>query len=600
MDDQDAAGRIEHPCRECILQEERTIFKYLKRITSYILHRKHKWKIIIAVTILGVLTFGYFKITQEPVPEYITAKVVRGDLVQTVEAVGTVTSERDLKLQFPVSGVVGEVLVKEGDHVEAGDRLASLRGDNVQAYVNSAYANVQAEQAKLQELKEGTRMEDIIIAEAEVANKRATLEASREQLKSSESELLLLEREAEINLAGEVGKARSTVSQQMTKSRNALAVLDDVMADNDVSDALTRSEPQLPLLVLAERDSAVAVSEKLFREGIDFDNYEDALRVLRLTRSGVVDASHAIERLYLAITTVPPTGAFTRSEREDRKTDLNTEKNNLQSSLASIDAAIKSLQDASATYDTKIASEQTAITRLRGDILTYESSLRTQEAQLALKKAGSRQTDIDAASARVRQAQADLARAKADFAETVLFAPTTGSITRVNIKTGELLSTAFQQDAAITMLGDSPYHIELYASEIDIPKVQVNMEAKAELDAFPGKPFSLIVAEVDPAATDVDGVPKYRIKLDFTVPPERLKIGMTGDTDIFTGKREDVISVPARAVVENDAGEEIVRILKKKDEIEERKVITGLEGENDIEILEGLQEGEEVVVLIKK
>jgi HlyD family secretion protein len=561
---------------------------------------RHRWKLTISTVVLALLTFGYIKITQDPEPEYITARVTRGNLVQTVEAVGTVISERNLKLQFPVSGVVGDVRVKEGDHVKQGDRLASLRAADLQAYVNSAYANVQATQADLQKLTEGTRSEDIVVAEAEVANKKAALAAAREQLVASQSDLALLEREAEINLSGEVGTARSTLSQQMTKSRNALAVFDDVMSDNDVSDAMTRADPALTSLIQDQRNVADVAGDIVLREGIAFDTHEDALRMLKLTRSAILSASNAVESLFSAIVTVPPTGSFTRSEREARKVDLNAEKNNLQTSLTSIDTAIKNLRDASATYETKIGSKRTVMTGLQGDILTYETSLRTQEAQLALKKAGSRQTDIDASAARVRQAQADLDRVRADFADTILSAPTAGFITKVNIKTGELLSTAFQQDAAITMLGESPYRIEMYASEVDIPKVAVGMEATVELDAFPGKLFALTVAEVDPAATSIDGVPKYRIKLDFPEPPERLKIGMTGDTDIFTGTREGVLGIPARAVIKNAEQREVVRVLLSDARIEERAVVTGLEGENDVEIISGLTEGETVVVLIKK
>jgi HlyD family secretion protein len=586
-----------HPYQECVIKEERIIPRHLRLL--WVLLKRHKWKATIGALLLTGTAYGYYAITKEPAPEYITAAVTRGDLVQTVEAVGTVTSERDLKLQFPVSGVVADVLVKEGDTVEAGERLAALRAGDLSAQIHSASANLQAARADLQELTEGARPEDIVIAEAEVENKRAVLTAAREELVSSEQKLAILVREAEISLSGEVGEARSTVSQQMAKARNALSVFDDVVTDNDVSDALTRGEPGLVSLIEDERDVAKASNEKLLLEGIDFDSREDALRILRLTRSVVVSTSTAIESLFSSLITVPPTSSFTRSEREARKADLTAERNNLQTALTAVDAAIKDLQDASATYDTKIASEQSAVSRLKGDILTHETSLRTQEAQLMLKRAGSRQTEIDVATARVRQAQADLDRARANFSNTVLIAPVSGTVTKVNVKEGELLSTAFQQSAAITMLGRSPYRVEMYIAEVDIPKISFGQQAQVELDAFPRSPFALSVAEIDPAATDVDGVPKYRVRLDFTVPPERLKIGMTGDADIFTGESKDVLMVSARSVIENAEGKTIVRVLQNGI-IVERSVETGLEGENDIEIMSGLAEGETVVVLIKK
>src|SRR3989344_4237993 len=236
----------------------------------------------------------------------------------------------------------------------------------------------------------------------------------------------------------------------------------------------------------------------------------------------------------------------------------------------------------------------------KGDILNLETDIRTESAKLALKKAGARPTEIQAAAARVRAAQADYDRAVSDFGDTVLIAPVAGAITKVGIKEGELLSTSFEQDPAITMLGESPLRIELYASEVDIPKVTLTQTGSIKLDAFPDRLFPLTVAEIDPSATDVDGVPKYRIKLDFLEMHPGFKIGMTGDVDIVTGSAADVITVPARAIFENDFGDTYVRILKKDGTIEERRVEAGLEGENDVEVVKGVEEGESVVVLMKQ
>jgi HlyD family secretion protein len=569
-----------------------------KPVQAFVL--KHKWKLIIATAIIVPIVWGYLAVTKEPEPEYITAKVMRGTLVQTVEAVGTVTSERDLNLQFPISGVVAEVLVNEGDSVEAEMKLASLRAGDLQANVNSAYASLQAAQADLQELKEGTRPEDIAIAEAEVENKRATLEASRETLRSSEQKLEILEREADVSLSGYVTTARSVITQELTTSLSALTVVEDVFEDYDVQDALLKSDPGKVRLIENSLVSAEKSVQNVLREEVQFTDYQGALSALEFARSSASEVSDTLSYTFSALVSLKPTGAYTASERATHKASISTERESVQDSLNTLNTAVKNLRDESASYDTQIAIEQKTISTAKSDILKNETSLRTQEAQLALKKAGARQTDIDYAAAKVRQEQADLSRARSDFADSVLYAPVTGTITKVNIKTGELLSTAFQQDAAISMLGQSPYRIEMYVSEIDIPKVHLQQESSVELDAFSDEKIKLVVAEVDPAATDVDGVPKYRVKLDFTGDMPNLKIGMTGDVDIFTGESKDVLMVTARAIIENDQGDEVVRILKRNETIEERTVVTGLEGETDIEIISGLEEGEEIIVLIKK
>lgn len=560
---------------------------------------RHRWKVTITLGVLMLLSYGYYAITKEPEPEIITAEVTHGELTQVVEAVGEITSERNLKLQFPISGVVAEVLVREGDKVELGQRIASLRANDLKANMNSALASLQAYQAELAELKEGTRPEDIAIAEAELANKRAQLMAAENELSASEEKLRILEKEAEIGLAGEIGEASSAASRQLTVARTALSIFDDVVEDPDVIDAFQRGNPGKDRLMKKERDRAGQIVDSVFEDGFGFESYDEALTTLQKVRQGLSVATRTMEDLFMSLATLPPTSSFSRTEREARKDDVADEKTNLQTALTSIDTAIKDLQDASANFDTKIATENSTIASAKGDILNLQTAIRTEEAELALEKAGARPTEIQASAARVRQAGAEYERAKADFEDTILYAPTTGSITKVNIKEGELLSTAFQQEPAITMLGESPYRVEMYVSEVDIPKVQLTQSGSVELDAFPGTLFPITVAEIDPAASDVDGVPKYRVKLDFLEIDPGFKIGMTGDVDVVTGSREDVLMVPARAILENEFGDIYVRILGRGDNIEERRVEIGLEGENDVEIVKGVEEGEVVVVLLK-
>ncbi len=234
--------------------------------------------------------------------------------------------------------------------------------------------------------------------------------------------------------------------------------------------------------------------------------------------------------------------------------------------------------------------------RANADISTYKTSLTIDEAQLALKKAPARATDISAAQARVRQAQADVARASAQLKDTILFAPVNGIVTQVNVKPGEMRPSA---EPSVTMLGDSPYRIEMFVSEVDIPKIQVSQSGSIKLDAFRDTPIQLRVGEIDPAATDKDGVPKYRVKLDFVYHHDDLKVGMTGDAEIVTGFRSNVVSVPVRSVIQVD-GKDTVRVQGKDGNIEERSVVTGMEGEGGMIEVSNISEGETVIVLEKK
>ncbi|HLD63673.1 MAG TPA: efflux RND transporter periplasmic adaptor subunit [Candidatus Peribacteraceae bacterium] len=563
---------------------------------------------VVAVLLLLLIA----RCTRPAEPTYLTAVAERRDLRQVVEAVGEVISERDLKLQFPMTGLVAKVHVAEGDRVRAGQELARLRSSGLGADVSSASAEVAAAEADLRRMQEGTRPEEIAITEATVASQRTALQAAQEQfetaernLTQSQSRLEALQREAQTSLGGSVASVQSTISAEMSTAMSAVRALEDIWARWEVSDVLTNY--RVGQLDYQNRRTAEALAKLTSVPAFRGVDYREALAALRVARDAVSFASTIISEAYDLMSSVPITNNFGVSVREEIKSTISTKLTTAQSAITTLDAEVKSLQDATANFDTRIAQEEASLTQTTGTrdqartaITTAESALRIEEARLNLQRAGNRPADIAATQARLTQARAQLQRASERFRDTIIVAPIDGVITKVALKEGELLSTAFASDAAITMLGDEPFRVEMYIAEIDVPKVRVGQTGAILLDAFSGSPFVLTVSEVDPTATDVDGVPKYRAKLDFQKLDERLKIGMTGDAKIFTDERTDVFVVPGRAIIRTDMGSKI-RVLRDDDVIEERLVTVGMEGEGgDVEIQSGLEEGDVIIELIRE
>ncbi len=570
---------------------------------------KHKWKTLIAIVVLLVVGLAIHGLTAATPPQYVTAPVESGDLIQTVEAVGTVTSDRNLDLQFKSAGIVSDVYVKEGQTVVAGQRLASLKAGNLGAGVAVAAASAREAEANLQALEQGARPEDIAISEATVENKRATLNGAKaslsiaqENLKSSQGKLTALKSEASTSLLGQVSLAVSLGNQKLTRTEQAVATIDDVFSHNDVQDAIVKDNPGLYDDMKKQEQLAKDALAAIRKQPIPTD-YQGALQLLALVRTAVTQASTVVDEAYTTVSNLNLTNYYTADKRETYKSTLGTEKNAILSAITDVDTGVKTLQDASATYQTRITTEEANITTAQGtmeraqaDIDTYQTSLAIDEAELALKKAGARQTDIDAAVARLRAAQASVARAAADYGDTVITAPVAGVITKVDIKPGE----AAPLGAAITLLGTSPYRIEMMVSEVDIPKVSLSQTGSVELDAFKDTHFQLHVSEIASAPTDVAGVSKYKVKLDFVYPHPEIKIGMTGDAEITTASRQGVLSVPVRAVLQDADGKKLVRVVKGNGAPEDQYVETGIEGANGNIEVKGLKEGEQVVVLVKK
>ncbi len=578
--------------------------QYVSAPWSFI--RRHRWTVLFtSIALLPIVGIAVYAFTPRA-PSYVTEQAIRGDLRQTVEAVGTVISERDLQLQFPVSGIVARVDVREGDTVRAGQRLLSLRAGNLAADIAATSARVQAAEAELRAREEGSRVEDIAIAQAEVQSRRASLEAagtvlrnSQETLAQSEAKILILQREVDTALAGQVSTAGGTVQREASAALSAIASIRSTMQVNEITDAVIRTnnaEYQFLLTDLTRAQSQLSVA----MQASVAQSYSDAVTLLQNAQTALSVSAQAANRAHALIHSLSQTAYLTDALRETYRAAVATDRGILQTSLTTLDTALRSLRDAAASYETRIAAEEASVIASRGamdraqsDIATYEAALRIAQAQLDLRRAPARQTDIDAARANVRQARASLQRAQADYANTVLNAPIAGRVTKINAKVGESVAGS----PVVTLLGESPFRIEMFVSEIDIPKVRYTQSGSVMLDAFGDTQFALRVTDIDIAPTDRDGVNKYRVRLDFVYRHDELKIGMTGDAEIVTGGVTDVVAVPVRAVLERDDGETYVRILQEDGTVEERVIDVGLEGEAGLVEVSNVEEGETIIVL---
>lgn len=571
--------------------------------------RAHKWRTgIIGALALVVLFLGY-RFTRPAQPTYVTADVKKGDLTQTVEAVGTVISERDLKLQFSTTGIVSQILVKEGESVRSGQKLVTLRAGDLAAAVAVQAANLRSAQASLQALQEGARPEDIAITEADLENKKASLAAAQaslasadETLKVSQLQLDALLAESDTALSGQRSVAKSTAIEKVTTGVSALSTMDGVFANNDLQDAIIKSDPGRYSSIHTQRTTVGSTLNALPTSVERAQRQDEILAAMREVRKALSSTASVLDQAFAFVAALPTTASFTTTSQETYKATLDTERSKVQAAMTAIDTAMKTLSDAAAGYDTRIAAQRSTLAsaqathdRSLADIRTYQTAVTTAQAQLELKRSPSRSTDVAVAEARVAQAAADLQRARALFSNTILTAPIDGLVTAINVKPGEALPAG----PAVTMLGTSALRVEMFVSEIDIPKVQLSQSGSIELDAFRGTLQKLRVTQVDAAPTNKDGVNKYRVKLDFLAPPAGLKVGMTGDASIMTGMRTNVLSVPQRSVLDRDDGTHYVRVLTGQTATEQT-VTTGMEGgSGDVEILTGVKEGDTVIVLTK-
>jgi HlyD family secretion protein len=193
------------------------------------------------------------------------------------------------------------------------------------------------------------------------------------------------------------------------------------------------------------------------------------------------------------------------------------------------------------------------------------------------------------------QAREKVRTVEAQMRENVLLSPIGGQVTKLNARVGEV-ATLGKVVAHVVKTGD--FVIEARVPESDIAKVTIGMDAKVTFDAFLNdEVFDAEVFEINPASTVVQDVVSYVVKFRLKNTDTRLKEGMTANVDIETSKRENVLTVPSRALMrEND--KTFAEVRQADGTFARMEVVTGLEGDDGtIEIKSGLKEGNEISTL---
>ncbi|MDD5710722.1 MAG: efflux RND transporter periplasmic adaptor subunit [Candidatus Colwellbacteria bacterium] len=273
----------------------------------------------------------------------------------------------------------------------------------------------------------------------------------------------------------------------------------------------------------------------------------------------------------------------------------------VQSFLSDI-AAIINAYYATSVSNTIVAGYRSDIAAARTAISTALTAFRTAKQAYLTVEAGSSNSsseqlqDVLLQEQRVKSAEAQVNAVYAEIERSSIRAPFSGVVTRIDTEVGEMLSAG---SAVVSVMSASQFEIETFIPEADIASVALNNKAEITLDAYDSDTiFGAYVSFIDPAETMVEGVATYKVLLSFETEDERIRSGMTANVDIITNTSSGALSVPQRAVIEKD-GKRYVRVVRG-DKTEEVEVQTGLKGfDGDTEILEGLNEGDQIVVFTR-
>ncbi|WP_114313534.1 efflux RND transporter periplasmic adaptor subunit [Thermus caldifontis] len=242
-------------------------------------------------------------------------------------------------------------------------------------------------------------------------------------------------------------------------------------------------------------------------------------------------------------------------------------------------ASRQALLEAEAAY----ANALRTLENTRAGLEAQRESLRLRQAQL--------QEDLKAQEAALAQARLALEEARSNLEKTRVRAPLAGVVLSVSASAGAQVGP----NTPLLTLGDlSTYTLALEVDETEIAKVQVGQKVNVTLEGLPGETFMGQVEAIGPQGQVVNNIPVFKVTVRLPYD-ERLRPGMSADGEIVVEEARGVLVVPKRAV-ERVRGRAYVNVLLPDGSTDTVRVTLGPEDARMVAVLEGLKEGDQVIL----
>lgn len=200
---------------------------------------------------------------------------------------------------------------------------------------------------------------------------------------------------------------------------------------------------------------------------------------------------------------------------------------------------------------------------------------------------------LESTEAQLQQAKAAVNLAEYNLDVSIMEAPFNGIIAAINAEEGDVINPMMggfsPSSGVLTLMDFSVVKIEIEVSQNDIIRIQKGQSALIMLSAYPDKVFKGSVRVVNQAADPLSR--KFRVEIQANNPDLALKPNTFGEVTLEVSTRDDALVVPQRALIE---GRYI--FLAEGNKAIKREVNLGLQNSDYLEVIQGLNEGDLVVI----
>jgi HlyD family secretion protein len=216
----------------------------------------------------------------------------------------------------------------------------------------------------------------------------------------------------------------------------------------------------------------------------------------------------------------------------------------------------------------------------------------------------------------VEQAKGLLKQNVDALSKTTIYAPMSGTVSKLNKEQGEIaIGSQFQEDVIMVIANLTEMEALVKVDENDIISIALGQDAEIEVDALIGTKIKGAVSEIASSAADAPAgstnqKTEFEVTIALTGDVTKLRPGMTASADIITDIRENAVSIPIQSVTvrtkeqlksegdeftaSKDGFVELVFVVED-DKAVAKQVKTGIQSDSLIEIVEGVKEGQSIV-----
>ena len=580
---------------------------------------RHKiFSLMILTAIITGSYFSYQKInTQEGGVSYKTQTVEKGMLILSISGTGQVSALNQVNIKPKVSGDIVAVSVVNGQQVKEGDLIAQIDSRDASRKVSEAQASLENTKLDLKELLSPVDNLTLIQAENSLADAKDSLTKLKITQTNNYQETQEAKQKAEDNLEKAYEDAYNDIADTFLDLPNIVigiytVLFSDEIADSEITVSHGWNKSALINSVQGSDDrddfeDYLDKAEDNYRTAEDAydDNFDDYKDIGRYSGKDVIEAT-----LEQTLETTKKIADTVKSETNmlDWWVKYRTDKDwRIYSDVSSYQSDLSSYTSDTNSHLSSLLSAQRSIEDYKEDILEADRGLEEMDQNHPLELAqaernvvekqekvndliaGATELEIKSKELSVQQQQNSLIEAQQDYADHFIRASFDGVVVEINVARGDNTSSA----TVIATLITNQKTATITLNEIDAAQVEIGQRVNLEFDAIENLSITGEVVEVDILGTVNSGVVSYDVKIALDVQDERIKPGMSISATIILESKQNVLLVPISAVKSQGTNSYVEILVNGQSQ---RKTVTaGSSNYTMIEIMEGLEEGEQII-----